>query len=109
VNQSARVVAVEILGQQYPIRSTLPESYVADLAAYVDEKIRSAADVTPTTDTVRLVVLAALNIADECFHALEADRDGRAAALDRIARMEQLIDEAIQGRAAAEGDLHGPD
>ena len=79
MNQSARVVAVEILGQQYPIRSTLPESYVADLAAYVDEKIRSAADVTPTTDTVRLVVLAALNIADECFHALDADRDGRAA------------------------------
>ncbi len=100
MNQSARVVAVEILGQQYPIRSTLPESYVADLAAYVDEKIRSAADVTPTTDTVRLVVLAALNIADECFHALDADRDGRALLLDRLAGMERLIDEAIQGDGA---------
>jgi cell division protein ZapA len=96
VNQSARVVAVEILGQQYPIRSTLPESYVADLAAYVDEKIRSAADVTPTTDTVRLVVLAALNIADECFHALDADRDVRVLVLDRVARMEQLIDDALR-------------
>jgi cell division protein ZapA len=95
VNQSARVVAVEILGQQYPIRSTLPESYVADLAAYVDEKIRSAADVTPTTDTVRLVVLAALNIADECFHALDADLNGRTMVLDRVARMEQLIDDAL--------------
>jgi cell division protein ZapA (FtsZ GTPase activity inhibitor) len=95
VNESARVVAVEILGQQYPIRSTLPESYVHDLAAYVDEKIRSAADVTPTTDTVRLVVLAALNIADECFHALDADRDGRAALLERLGRMERLLDEAL--------------
>jgi cell division protein ZapA len=95
VNESARVVAVEILGQQYPIRSTLPESYVADLAAYVDEKIRSAADITPTTDTVRLVVLAALNIADECFHALDADRDGRAQLLDRLSRIEQLVDEAL--------------
>jgi cell division protein ZapA (FtsZ GTPase activity inhibitor) len=80
VNESPRVVAVEILGQQYPIRSTLAESYVADLAAYVDEKIRSAADVTPTTDTVRLVVLAALNIADECFHALDRNRNGPARA-----------------------------
>jgi cell division protein ZapA len=96
VNQSARVVSVEILGQQYPIRSSLPESYVADLAAYVDEKIRSAADVTPTTDTVRLVVLAALNIADECFHALDADREGRAAFLDRLTRMERMIDEAMR-------------
>jgi cell division protein ZapA len=97
VNQSARVVAVEILGQQYPIRSTLPESYVADLAAYVDEKIRSAADITPTTDSVRLVVLAALNIADECFHALDADRDGRVLLLDRVARIERLLDDALQG------------
>jgi cell division protein ZapA len=95
VNQSARVVAVEILGQQYPIRSTLAESYVADLAAYVDEKIRSAADVTPTTDTVRLVVLAALNIADECFHALDNDRSGREIVLDRVALLERLIDEAL--------------
>jgi cell division protein ZapA len=101
VNQSARVVAVEILGQQYPIRSSLPESYVADLAAYVDEKIRSAADVTPTTDTVRLVVLAALNIADECFHALDADRDGRVLILDRVSRMERLIDDALQGLPAS--------
>jgi cell division protein ZapA len=105
VNQSARVVAVEILGQQYPIRSTLPESYVADLAAYVDEKIRSAADVTPTTDTVRLVVLAALNIADECFHALDADRDGRVLVLDRVARMERLIDDVLQGlRSSTDSD-----
>jgi cell division protein ZapA len=102
VNQSARVVAVEILGQQYPIRSTLPESYVADLAAYVDEKIRSAADVSPTTDTVRLVVLAALNIADECFHALDADRDSRAVVLERVARMEALVDEVLRPSPATE-------
>ena len=95
MKDSARVVAVEILGQQYPIRSTLAESYVADLAAYVDEKIRSAADVTPTTDTVRLVVLAALNIADECFHALDRDRNGRDIVVERVARIERLVDDAL--------------
>jgi len=91
----ARVVAVEILGQQYPIRSTLAEAYVADLAAYVDEKIRSAADVTPTTDTTRLVVLAALNIADEYFHALDSDRNQREFVIDWVARLERLIDETL--------------
>lgn len=94
MNQSERVVAVEILGQQYPIRSTLDEAYVAELAAYVDEKIRSAADVTTTTDSVRLVVLAALNIADECFHH-ERDHRRRAFILDRVARLEELIDDAL--------------
>ena len=91
----ARIVAVEILGQQYPIRSTLAEAYVADLAAYVDEKIRSAADITPTTDTTRLVVLAALNIADEYFHALDSDRNQREFVIDWVARLERLIDEAL--------------
>ena len=99
MKESPRVVAVEILGQQYPIRSTLAESYVADLAAYVDEKIRSAADVTPTTDTVRLVVLAALNIADERFHAVDRDRGGRDIVVERVARIERLIDEALSPEA----------
>ena len=95
MKESPRVVAVEILGQQYPIRSTLAESYVADLAAYVDEKIRSAADVTPTTDTVRLVVLAALNIADDCFHTLDRDKSCRDIVVERVARIERLVDEAL--------------
>lgn len=94
MNQSERVVAVEILGQQYSIRSTLDEAYVGELAAYVDEKIRSAADITPTTDSVRLVVLAALNIADECFHH-EHDHHHRALFLERLARIEQEIDDAL--------------
>jgi cell division protein ZapA len=91
-----RVVSVEILGQQYPIRSPLDASYVADLAAYVDEKIRSTADVTPTTDTVRLAVLAALNIADEYFHVRDGQLEHRDEVLDRIARLERLIDEALK-------------
>ena len=37
-----RVVHVEIHGQQYPIRSGLDPAYVAELAAYVDEKMRLA-------------------------------------------------------------------
>jgi cell division protein ZapA len=95
VNQSARVVSVEILGQQYPIRSTLDEAYVARLASYVDEKIRSAADITPTTDTVRLVVIAALNIADECFHASSDDTGAGELLRDRLDRLERLIDETL--------------
>lgn len=95
MSEPARVISVEILGQQYPIRSSLDACYVAKLAAYVDEKIRTTADLTPTTDTVRLAVLAALNIADECFHVREDDEIRREAVLDRVARLEALIDDVI--------------
>jgi cell division protein ZapA len=95
VSEVPPVVSVEILGQQYAIRSPLDAGYVAGLAAYVDEKIRSTADITPTTDTVRLAVLAALNIADEYFRARDGERHHDESVHDRIARLEQVVDEAL--------------
>ena len=92
---AARVVPVEILGQRYPIRSTLDAAYVAELATYVDNKMRAAAEAVPSGDSVRLAVLAALNIADEYFHALDSDRNQREFVIDWVARLERLIDEAL--------------
>lgn len=105
MTEAPRVVSVEILGQHYPIRSPLDSTYVADLAAFVDEKIRSTAEVAPTTDTVRLAVLAALNIADEYFHARDEERGRRQEVLERVTRLERLIDEVLLAPGAqADGD-----
>ena len=61
------MVTVEIAGQRYPIRSGLDERYVAELAAYVDQKMRAASDSAPASDMLGLAVLVCLNIADEFF------------------------------------------
>ena len=90
-----RVIPVEIAGQRYPIRSTLDEQYVARLAVYVDEKMRAAADSTPTGDTVRLAVLAALNIADELFRCREANRDCNGEIAQRAGELERLLDRVL--------------
>ena len=45
-----RVITVEVAGQRYTIRSKLDTEYVAELAAYVDNKIRVAADAAPASD-----------------------------------------------------------
>jgi|SRR5688572_12848275 cell division protein ZapA len=95
MSDQSRVVAVEIHGQRYPIRSTLDQEYVERLAAFVDERIRAAADSTPTGDSLRLAVLAALNIADELFRCRDANRtrDGRLA--DRAGELERLLDRVL--------------
>jgi len=95
-----RVVPVEILGQRYPIRSALDEAYVAELASYVDEKIRSAAEATPSSDTVRVAVLAALNIADEYFRARRTEQGWHQVLAERVARIERLLDDTLAGRSA---------
>ena len=59
-----RLVTVEINGQRYPIRTELDASYVAELAAYVQQKMELAARESPAGDTLKIAVLAALNIAE---------------------------------------------
>jgi cell division protein ZapA len=69
-------VRVEIFDQAYNLRGSDPE-YILKLAEYVDSKMRAVAEATNTIDTVRLAVLAALNIADE-YHLLKKRQDGGA-------------------------------
>jgi cell division protein ZapA len=90
-----RVIPVEIAGQRYPIRSTLDDQYVARLAVYVDEKMRAAADSSPTGDTLRLAVLAALNIADELFRCREANRERSGEIAQRAGELERLLDRIL--------------
>src|SRR5688572_21115271 len=95
MSETGRVVSVEIAGQRYPIRSGLDAEYVARLAAYVDEKIRAASEAAPTSDYLRLSVLAALNIADELFRCRDGARakDGQIA--ERAGELERLLDRVL--------------
>ena len=93
-------VRVEIFDQAYNLRGSDTE-YILRLAEYVDSKMRAVAAATNTIDTVRLAVLAALNIADE-FHVLQKRLDS--GATDYQKRAHQLVhalDEVLQeGRKA---------
>jgi cell division protein ZapA len=89
------VISVEIHGQRYPIRSTLEAEYVARLANYVDQKMRAASDATPTTDTMRLAVLTALNVADELFRCRDATRARTGEIAERAGELERLLDRML--------------
>lgn len=91
----SRVITVEIAGQRYPIRSTLDERYVADLAAYVERKMHVAADSAPSSDTLGLAILVALNIADEYFRARSTQSEAHGQINERAMRLEQLVDEVL--------------
>jgi cell division protein ZapA len=69
-------VRVEIFDQGYNLRGSDPD-YILKLAEYVDAKMRAVAEATNTIDTVRLAVLAALNIADE-YHLLKKKQESGA-------------------------------
>jgi cell division protein ZapA len=66
-------IRVEIYDQAYNLRG-MDAEYILRLAEFVDTKMRSVAEQTSTVDSLRLAVLAALNIADE-YHILKKKYD----------------------------------
>src|ERR1700754_661451 len=90
-----KVAKVEVGGQLYPIRSSLDAKYVGELAAFVDAKMRAAADAAPASDMLGLAVLVALNIADEFFRSRDQQSSARGEINARALQLEQLVDDAI--------------
>ncbi len=93
-------VRVEIYDQAYNLRGSDPE-YIFRLAEVVDAKMRAVASQTATVDSLRLAVLAALNIADE-YHVLKKKYDAIAGELSkRTSNLADALDEVLSdGRKA---------
>lgn len=93
-------VRVEIFDQAYNLRGSDPE-YIMKLAEYVDSKMRAVAEATNTIDTVRLAVLAALNIADE-YQVLKRNQDHGSADYQKRARqLANALDEILDDKRKA--------
>jgi cell division protein ZapA len=93
-------VRVEIFDQAYNLRGSDPD-YILKLAEYVDGKMRAVAEQTHTVDTVRLAVLAALNIADE-YHLLKRNQDsGIVEYLKRANNLATALDEVLEEKRKA--------
>ena len=88
-------VRVEIYDQTYQLRGSDPE-YINKLADFVDTKMRLIAQQASTVDSLRVAVLAALNIADEYlmlkrkFDAIDSDYHARAEQLS------EALDEVLE-------------
>jgi cell division protein ZapA len=95
MRDDGRLVTVDINGLRYPIRSHLDPAYVAELAAYVEEKMQLATRESPAGDTLRIAVLAALNIADEYFRASQDGAAHRSDLTERALELERMLDLAL--------------
>lgn len=92
VNGSVRV---EIFDQVYNLRGS-DADYILKLAEYVDMKMRAVSEQTATVDSVRLAVLAALNIVDE-YHLLKRRVEVPAPEVrQRASKLESALDEVLQ-------------
>jgi cell division protein ZapA len=100
-NQS---IAVEIYDQIYHLRGTDP-AYIERLAAIVDAKMRAVSAHGNTVDSLRVAVLAALNIADELVTARQrldslsgSLQNSQHSTRTRATTLADMLDEVLEDR-----------
>lgn len=62
-----RSIEVQILGQNYSIKTDEDEAYIRKLAHYVDSKLKEVYNAAPNSNQVKMAIMAAFGIADELF------------------------------------------
>ncbi|MBI2822529.1 MAG: cell division protein ZapA [Acidobacteria bacterium] len=87
------ITKVKILNQVYSIRSDDDPAYVRELAAYVSDKLERVAKATPTVDTLKVAILAALNIADELFRTRREESSDTEWYREKLRQYDLLLDE----------------
>jgi cell division protein ZapA len=78
-----RAVEVEIMGERLTLRTDAEESYVQNVAGYVDKKMQEVQRNTRPSAKASIAMLAALNIADE-YQRLKDHYNMMSQRLDRL-------------------------
>jgi cell division protein ZapA len=92
---SLSYVTVKIYDQTYHLSGQDP-AHIRHLAERVDAKMRAVAAQGRTVDSLRVAVLAALNLADELSQACEALGADVGQGSARAASLRGLLDEVLQ-------------
>ena len=88
---------IEIYDQSYNVNSAgQNEEQLKELAAYVDGKMRDVAQATRMVDSVKVAVLAALNIADELFTLRERQQELDGPLRKRVEKCVALVEKALE-------------
>jgi|ERR1700735_1370897 cell division protein ZapA len=89
-------VKIEIYDQSYNVNADGNEEYLRELAAYVDGKMRSIAESTRMVDSLKVAVLAALNIADETFTLRQRQQEIDGPLRKRVEKCVAMVEKALE-------------
>lgn len=98
-------VEVTIFGQQFTVRADVPPAEVLRVAAYVNRKIDEVAAAGRLTDSLKIVILALLNVAGEHLRGTgDADADPEVAGRLRkiISDIDRCCPELKEGDAESD-------
>jgi cell division protein ZapA (FtsZ GTPase activity inhibitor) len=90
-----RPTAVTIFGRTYHLRGDGDAAYLEELAREVDRRMREVGDATGTADSLKIAILAALNITDDWFRTSRNSSPEHREDDERLVRLIATLDEVL--------------
>lgn len=90
-----RRVELTLLGQAISVRTEATPDYLKSLARYLEERVLTLQR-SGVQDAHKALILAALDITDELFHAREAGTEDDTDVSKRIAALVAMLDSATR-------------
>ena len=87
---------IEIYDQLYNVNGDQNEEYLKELATYVDGEMRTIAESTHMVDSLKVAVLAALNIADEMFTTRQKQQEIEGPLRKRVEKCVAMVEKALE-------------
>jgi len=94
---NSNVVRVNILGQEYVMKTSANPKYIQDVAKYVNEKMDEIKEsgVDPSSQQLKISVLACMNITAELFDIKSKSKDVVSRVENQALKISEYIDKKI--------------
>ncbi len=92
-------LTVRIFGAEYSVRGYADANYIKAIADYVDEKMREVDQSLRVDSSLKIAILASLNITHELFNERIEKRQLQKQLEDKITKINDLIDRQIKDKS----------
>ena len=89
------VLTVRIFGAEYSVRGYADANYIKAIADYVDGKMREVDQSLRVDSSLKIAILASLNITHELFNERIEKKQLQKQLEDKITKLNDLIDQQI--------------
>ena len=87
---------VSIFGHEYTVKAQADETYIADVAQYVDQKMREIEEELPSSQsTTRIAILAAMSVTDDYFAEKQQRNQIVSEVEEKASSLVEFIDESL--------------
>ena len=93
--EQGQLIEVMIFGQKYTLKGQGASNDIQQVAGYVDRKMKDISEGTSTVDSLKVAILAALNIADEYQRYRASKEEDEGALMQRAENCCRILEGAM--------------